>query len=70
MNNRTGKVYYTFWLAATEEVVAFGYSDQCERMLGIAHPTFLSTVSRIKKGKNRKYYIAEELVEEEEDDTD
>ena len=48
---------YTIYLNKTDEVVAFGSSRECAKALGMSRDSFYSMVSRVKKGKNRKYSI-------------
>lgn len=66
MANRNNAQYYTVWLTDTEDVVAFGTSDHCAKMLGMEKQVFFSTISAIKRGTNKKYeFYSEPLYLEE-----
>lgn len=60
--------YYTVYLRKTDEIVAFGTSEECTKELGFANAgSFRSVVSKAKKGLSKKYdFIVEETPYDEE----
>lgn len=62
---RDRTVWYTVWNAKTDEVLAFGDGPTCARTMGITHQAFLSIVSRVGNGQNKKYVILKEKIGEE-----
>lgn len=55
------KKYYTVYLRATDEVIAYGTSRECAKIMGKSLNCFHSMVSKTKKGKQNKYDV---LVED------
>lgn len=53
--------YYTVYDARTDDILAFGESMQCAKMLGITHASFYSMASRVRKGKCDKYALVIEF---------
>lgn len=49
--------YYTVYDSRTDDVLAFGESMQCAKMLGITHASFYSMTSRVRAGKCDKYAL-------------
>lgn len=61
--------YYAVYLRETDELIASGTSAQCQKQMGLASVhSFYSMVSRCKSGKNNKYEIYEEELDEEEEE--
>ena len=59
-------MYYTVYLSADDTIVAFGPVNQCCKMLGMTRKDFLTTLYKIRAGKNKKYeYYAEPLYPEQ-----
>ena len=50
-------VYYTVYLAKTDEVVAYGTSAECAKQMGKTINGFHSLVSKNRSGKHHKYII-------------
>lgn len=50
-------LYYTVYLAKTDEVVAYGTSAECAKQMGKNINGFHSLVSKNRSGKHYKYII-------------
>ena len=56
---------YTVYLNATDEVVAVGTAYDCAKKLNMSPHGFYSMVSKCRKGKNKKYTVYTEYMDEE-----
>lgn len=62
-NVQTNALYYTLYLASTDEIVAFGTARNCARMLGMTVARFHQLISRIRTGRNKKFEFYAEPVD-------
>lgn len=62
--------YYTVYLKKSDEIVAFGTSEECASQLGFRNrSTFHNIASLSRKGKRKKYeIIVDDSPYEEEDE--
>ncbi|MGN0830847.1 MAG: hypothetical protein ACI4NI_06065 [Candidatus Ornithospirochaeta sp.] len=56
------KIYYTIYLRKTDEVVAFGNSEECAAMMNRSLSSFYCMVNRNRNGKQHKYIIVSEPI--------
>ena len=56
--------YYTVYLRKTDEVVVSGNSRECAKVMGKSVNCFHSLVSKTLKGKQNKYDVLVEDVDE------
>lgn len=59
------RTYYTVHLNKTDEMIAFGTAKECAAMMGMGIWSFYNTVSRCRMGKNKKYSIVTEALDDE-----
>ena len=52
--------YYTVYLRDTDEIIAFGNSSECAKMMHRSLSSFYCTVNRNTNGKHHKYTIVKE----------
>ncbi len=58
--------YYAVYLRETDELLASGNSLQCQKQMGLASVNaFYSMISRCLQGKNKKYEVMVEEVNDE-----
>lgn len=55
-----GQSYYSVYLRRTDELICAGTSAECAAALGRSVDSFYCMVSRVRKGKNRKYEVYQE----------
>lgn len=60
------RTYYTIY-DDKENIVAFGFAEECAAMMGRSVDAIHNLVSRSKLGRNDKYKVVKELVEEDYD---
>ena len=58
---RYPKKFYIVRLRADDRILAVGSKEECALRMGMSVSTFLSTVCRCRRGKNKKYEIDVEL---------
>lgn len=58
-------IWYTVYLAATEEVVASGTGPQCAKALGMTLSSFYCAVDRTQRGRQNKYVFYKENLKQE-----
>lgn len=60
-------MYYTVFLAKTDEVVAFGNAEQCAKKLGLKNARqFHAVVSKTSSGIHKRYVIVKEPLDDDE----
>ncbi len=64
--NKRKKKYYTVYLRKTDEIVAFGTSDECTEILHLTNvEQFYALVSKTRSGRLTRYAI---VVDEDNED--
>lgn len=61
------KHYYTIYEKDTDTVVAFGSSEDCQKMLKCSKSYFYCLINRNRNGKNKTYNIVIEPMSEDDD---
>lgn len=59
-NNRRWVWYYTFYDAKTDDIIYSGLKEECMEKMGCDKNSFHSTISKVKRGDNKKYVITVE----------
>lgn len=59
------RMYYTMSDARTDEVLAFGNIVQCADRLGTSVQTMRSIVSKVRRGKLKRYAVVVEDLDKE-----
>lgn len=63
------KKWYTVYQAYDDELLTIGIDKDCANNLDMSIETFRSVVTKVKLGKNRRYIIAVEEVDDDYEET-
>ena len=62
------KLYYTVYLNKTDEIVAVGDAEECQKQLGkTSLASFYSLVSKNRLGVQKRYTILQEPIAQDEE---
>jgi len=64
------RMYYTVYDARTDEVLAFGNIVQCADRLGTSAQTMRSIISKVRRGKLKRYSVVVEDLDKMDSEND